>query len=112
MNPAVVVKQYPALSFTAVLGAISALVIALWPGITQVEGAYVGTIVVGVGSLLAWWGTTKRPIAGLTGFAATVLTGLTAFDVKVPADVLALVVAVVTFVGGHFLHAAVSSRLS
>jgi hypothetical protein len=100
-------RSFPALTFYGVLGTIAAFVIK-FASLTPVQGAYVATVVVGLSAVLTALRTSPVPVSILTGFATTVLTGLATFGLHVSSGAVAVIVAVITFVAGHFIHTKVS----
>jgi len=106
-----VAKKYPALTFLSGLGPVIAAVLG-WlvdkGTITSTQGAFITTVLVGLAALYTAIRTDNLSISLLTGFATTLMTGMVAFGVTVPADTKAVVIAVITFLAGHLLHSKVS----
>lgn len=107
MSGVAVVNRFPALSVFGTLGSIAALVIKL-ANLTPVQGAYLATVVVALSAVITALKTQPVAVSVLTGFATTVLTGLATFGLHVSSGSIAVVVAVITFVAGHFIHTKVS----
>lgn len=102
-----VVSKFPALSVFTTLGSIAAVVIKL-ANLTPVQGAYVATVVVALSAVITALKTQPVAVSVLTGFATTVLTGLATFGLHVSTGTIAVVVALITFFAGHYIHTKVS----
>lgn len=106
-----VAKKYPVLLSLSGIGPVIAAVLG-WlvdkGELTSTQGAYITTVLIALASLYAAIRTDNLSVSLLTGFATTFMTGLVAFGINIAPDAKAVVVAVITFVAGQFLHSQVS----
>lgn len=105
------VRRHPTAVLIAGFGPVLAAVMTLLVDhhvVTTNQSAYITTGLIALASLVTIVRTTPHNLSALLGIVTTLLTGLTVFNINVPADVIGVVVALLTAVLGLLWHGKVS----